>query len=156
MIKKFEEFVNEGIITDYQKQVEIKNKELSRGEKKFVLDLINKLHSVDMPFAFTCKNCEIISTNVDEDKLGPIRNRVYNTDELVNISEKDIHVSSMSAITIFDDGADEVKTNEYKNIWKSIYKWFEKRYEKEELSFDGTITAGRILEFKKDIKKELM
>lgn len=156
MIKKFDEFVNEGLISDYKKQEEAKNKEVSEGEKTFVLDTLKRFDEIDLPFVFTCKNCTIISDSVDEGKVPDFREKTFKFKDLKEDSFKDIHISSRSLLRISNEDSEWLKKDgEYKNIWKSIHKWFEKRFEKEELSFDNKVKVERLVEWKNDIKKEL-
>ena len=158
MVKKFEEFVNEGLISDYKKQEEARNKEVSESEKTFVLEVLKQLDEIDVPFVFNCKNCAIISDSVDKDKVGGFieRNKIFKFKELKEDSFKEIHISNRSILQILDKDTEWLgKEESYKNIWESVYKWFDKKYEKEERSFSGKVKVDKILEWKNDIKKEL-
>ena len=158
MIKKFEEFVNEGLISDYKKQEEAKNREVSNGEKTFVLDILKQFEEIELPFVFTCKNCAIISSSVDKDKVNEVveRNKIFAFKELKEDSFKDIHISSRSVLRILDKDSEWLgKDVNFKNIWESVYKWFEKRFEKDEISFNGKIKVEELIDYKNDIKKEL-
>ena len=75
MIKKFEEFIEEGLISDYKKQEDAKNKEISDSEKNFVLEVLKQFDEIDVPFAFICKNCALISDSVNEEKGKVITDR---------------------------------------------------------------------------------
>lgn len=156
MIKKFEEFVNEGLISDYIKQKEAESREISASDKKFVFDFLNVLDKVDMPFIMVCKNCGIINDTVNRDKLDIDREKIHTLKEAMDMEPTDIHISEKSILIILDDGDEKIKYDgDYKNIWKSIYKWFDKKYEKMELEFSGKIRVSNIIKFKNDIKKEL-
>ena len=156
MIKKFEEFVNEGLISDYIKQKEAESREISASDKKVVFDFLNVLDKVDMPFIMVCKNCGIINDTVNRDKLDIDREKIHTLKEAMDMESTDIHISEKSILIILDDGDEKIKYDgDYKNIWKSIYKWFDKKYEKMELEFSGKIRVSNIIKFKNDIKKEL-
>ena len=157
MIKKFEEFVNEGLISDYKKQEEAKNKEVSEGEKTFILDVLKRFDEIDLPFVFTCKNCAIISDSVATDKVPDFREKTFRFKDLKEDGSKDIHISNRSLLRVLDKDSEWLEKDvQYKNIWESIYKWFEKNLEKDEISFnDGKIRADELIERKNDIKKEL-
>ena len=156
MIKKFEEFVNEGLISDYIKQKEAESREISASDKKFLFDFLNVLDKVDMPFIMVCKNCGSINDTVNRDKLDIDREKIHTLKEAMDMEPTDIHISEKSILIILDDGDEKIKYDgDYKNIWKSIYKWFDKKYEKMELEFSGKIRVSNIIKFKNDIKKEL-
>lgn len=156
MIKKFEEFVNEGLISDYKKQKEAESREVSNSDKKFVLDVLQKLNEVEMPFVFIGKNCAIINGSVNKDKVAIERNKIHNIDEALDMDSNDIHITEKSVLQLLDEKSEWIADGlEYKNIWNSIYKWFDKAFEKMELKFAGKIKVCDILDLKADLKKEL-
>lgn len=155
MIKKFDEFVNEGLISDYKKQKELMNKEISSSEKSFVFDVLKNLGEVGVPYVFTCKNYAVISKTVNEAKVNDLREKLTTYLGLEK-DDKNIHITENSILEIIKEDDERIKPDiDYKNVWKSIYKWFEKKYEKNDLKFEGKIKVRNIIDWKRDIKKEV-
>lgn len=157
MIKKFEEFVNEGLITDYKKQKEAENREISTSDKKFVLDVLNKLDEVEMPFVFVCKNCGIISNeSVDKSKVEVDREKIHTLKEALDFDISEIHITEKSVLMLLDDDNEWLaEDTDYKNIWSSINKWFDKAFEGIGKEFDGKVGVDNMISLKPDIKKGL-
>lgn len=157
MIKKFEEFVNEGLISDYKKQIEAANKEISGADKKFVFEVMGAFDEIGLPFVLTCKNCMVYNENVDIDHkyLKDKREKKVKFSEVESLD--DIHVTDSSILEFATNSSSWVKPGyKHKNLFFDIFKWFKKKYNDDGKDFGGAIRVDRMIEYRVDIKKDIL
>ena len=146
MLKKFDEYVNEGLITDFQKEQEKETNtkkgmdvELSDDDKAFVLEFLRKLDSVGFPCVlvpgwFDGDKKTYVSTNgwgiADyfkgrKWKHQPVFKHVDEIEDSYFINKELRRVNRI----LFPDDMNISEFKENKVVCKAINDWFNKKFE---------------------------
>ena len=147
MLKKFNEYVNEGLISDFQKkQEEVSSNVLSEENKQFIIEFLRKMNSVNFPcicYFSNCYVCSIEKYNLDREFVD---NDIYR--ELKSIN--DIKDSFVEKIKIKRNDIIEFSEKFEKNkvLNNAILKWFNERFDtwKEENPIKGKRPGGKVEE----------
>ena len=128
MLKKFNEYIEEGLISDFQKkQEEVSSNVLSEENKQFIIEFLRKMNSVNFPcicYFSNCSVCSIERYNFDRKSVGE---DIYK--ELKSINH--IKDSFVEKIKIKRNDIIEFSEKFEKNkvLNNAILKWFNERFD---------------------------
>ena len=177
MLKKFDEYINEGLISDFEKRgnERLKSNGLSDSDKEFFIDFIKKLGSVEYPICWfsTLSRCFVLSFEDDnftfyhqvKDEHSGLFNhsdsksriRITNIEKFLD-KHPDFEVS-LKDFLIFpnEDTISKVKRNRF--LIKSINNWLQKRFEDwcgiDKKKKDKGISIEFLIDIQDEIREEL-
>ena len=148
MLKKFDEFVNERLISDCEEKnnQRVKSNGLSDSDKEFFIDFIKKLGSVEYPMCWFSTSSRLFVLSFKDDNYAFYHQVKDENSEFFNHSDSkhrigitnienfldkhpDFEVSLKKDFLIFpnEDTISKVKRNRF--LIKSINNWLQKRFE---------------------------
>ena len=177
MLKKFDEYINEGLISDFEKRgnERLKSNGLSDSDKEFFIDFIKKLGSVEYPmcwfstslrwFVFSFKDDNFTFYHQVKDECSEFFNnsdsksriRITNIENFLD-KHPDFEVS-LKDFLIFpnEDTISKVKRNRF--LIKSINNWLQKRFEdwcgEDKKKKNRGISIEFLIDIQDEIREEL-
>ncbi len=173
MLKKFDEYINEGLISDFEKRgnERLKSNGLSDSDKEFFIDFIKKLGSVEYPMCWFSTSSRLFVLSFKDDNYAFYHQVKDENSGLFNHSDSKSRIGitnienfldkhpdfevSLKDFLIFpnEDTISKVKRNRF--LIKSINNWLQKRFE----DWCGTDkkkkNKGISIEFLIDIQDEI-
>ena len=149
MLKKFEEYVNEGLISDFQKkQEEVSSSVLSEENKQFIIEFLRKMNSVNFPCICYFSNCSVSSIGLSKFMMKEYNFNVDNYDKYKSIEH--IKDSFVEEIKIKRNDIIEFSEKFEKNkvLNNAILKWFNEKFDtwKEEHPIKVAKSDGKVYE----------
>jgi len=147
MLKKFEEYVNEGLISDFQKkQEEVSSSVLSEENKQFIIEFLRKMNSVNFPCICHFSNCSVCSIeryNFDRKSIGEdIYKELKSINHIKDSFVENIKIKRNDIIEFSE------KFEKNKLLNNAILKWFNERFDtwKEENPIKVRKSDGKVYE----------
>jgi molybdopterin-biosynthesis enzyme MoeA-like protein len=130
MLKKFEEYINEGLISDFEKkQEEVSSKILLDESKQFILDFLRKMNKVGCSCSVIVElNDKNIVIYTGTPEGIPEMWEKFKSDSIENISDEQFLKSVIRRKDLVEfEESDSTRKNKLLN--RSIIKWFKERFD---------------------------
>ena len=128
MLKKFDEYINEGLISDFEKKQEETSSEILMDEsKQFILDFLRKMNKVGCSCSLIVEsNKTVVYTGTPEGIPETWKN--VKNHSIENISDEHFLKSEIKRQDFIEfEESDSTRKNKLLN--RSIIKWFKERFD---------------------------